>query len=125
MESISTKEKIKELLEGLEDGTITAAQVTESGLHRSVLQEFVKSGEMYHFGRGLYARSSVWKDDFPLLQRKYGRGIYSHNTALYPLGYADPYLLAKYTMHFPKGYNAPSLKQENLTRREQETPPLL
>ena len=37
MESISTKEKIKELLEGLEDGTITAAQVTESGLHRSVL----------------------------------------------------------------------------------------
>ena len=84
MESISTKEKIKELLEGLEDGTITAAQVTESGLHRSVLQEFVKSGEMYHFGRGLYARSSVWKDDFSLLQRKYGRGIYSHNTALYP-----------------------------------------
>ena len=58
---MNAKEKIEELLEASEDGTITAAQVTEAGLHRSVLQEFVKSGET-----------------------------------------------------FPKGYNAPSLKQENL-----------
>ena len=90
-----------------------SAQVTEAGLHRSVLQEFVKSGEMYRFGRGLYVRSSAWEDDFYLLQRKYGRGIYSHDTALYLLGYSDR-TPAKYTMTFPKGYNAPSLKQENL-----------
>ena len=79
---MNAKEKIEELLEASEDGTITAAQVTEAGLHRSVLQEFVKSGEMYRFGRGLYVRSSAWEDDFYLLQRKYGRGIYSHDTAL-------------------------------------------
>ena len=72
---MNAKEKIEELLEASEDGTITAAQVTEAGLHRSVLQEFVKSGEMYRFGRGLYVRSSAWEDDFYLLQRKYGRGI--------------------------------------------------
>ena len=53
------------------------------------------------------------EDDFYLLQRKYGRGIYSHDTALYLLGYSDR-TPAKYTMTFPKGYNAPSLKQENL-----------
>ena len=47
------------------------------------------------------------------MQRKYGRGIYSHDTALYLLGYSDR-IPAKYTMTFPKGYNAPSLKQENL-----------
>ena len=82
---MNAKEKIEELLEASEDGTITAAQVTEAGLHRSVLQEFVKSGEMYRFGRGLYVRSSAWEDDFYLLQRKYGRGIYSHDTALYLL----------------------------------------
>ena len=76
---MNAKEKIEELLEASEDGTITAAQVTEAGLHRSVLQEFVKSGEMYRFGRGLYVRSSAWEDDFYLLQRKYGRGIYSHD----------------------------------------------
>ena len=103
---MNAKEKIEELLEASEDGTITAAQVTEAGLHRSVLQEFVKSGEMYRFGL-------AWEDDFYPLQRKYRRGIYSHDTALHLLGCSDR-TLAKYTMTFPKGYNAPSLKQENL-----------
>ena len=98
---MNAKEKIEELLEASEDGTITAAQVTEAGLHRSVLQEFVKSGEMYRFGRGLYVRSSAWEDDFYLLQRKYGRGIYSHDTALYLLGYSDR-TPAKYTMSSDK-----------------------
>ena len=41
--SMNAKEKIEELLEASEDGTITAAQVTEAGLHRSVLQEDRKS----------------------------------------------------------------------------------
>ena len=102
---MNVKEKIKELREASEDGTITAAQVTEAGLHRSVLQKFVKSGEIYRFGRGLYVWSDVWEDDFYLLQRKYGRGIYSHDTALYLRGYSDR-TPAKYTMTFPKGYNA-------------------
>ncbi len=57
-------------------------------------------------------RSDIWEDDFRLLQCKYERGIYSHDTALYLLGYSDR-TPAKYTMTFPKGYNAPSLKQEN------------
>ena len=110
---MNVKEKIKELREASEDGTITAAQVTEAGLHRSVLQKFVKSGEIYRFGRGLYVQSSAWEDDFYLLQQKYSRGIYSHDTALYLLGYSDR-TPAKYTMTFPKGYNALSLKQETL-----------
>ena len=116
--NMNAKERIEELLEASEDGTITAAQVTEAGLHRSVLQEFVKSGEMYRFGRGLYVRSSAWEDDFYLLQRKYGRGIYSHDTALYLLGYSDR-TPAKYTMTFPKGYNAPSLKPVSYTHLTQ------
>ncbi len=110
---MADKEKIKELLEASPDGTVTAKQVTEAGLHRSILQEFVENGELYRFGRGLYARNDVWEDDFYLLQRKYRRGIYSHDTALYLLGYSDR-TPARYTMTFPKGYNSPSLKQEGI-----------
>ena len=110
---MNAKEKIEELLKASTNGTITTAQVTKAGLHRSILQEFVKNGAIYRFGRGLYVQSSTWEDDFYLLQRKYGRGIYSHDTALYLLGYSDR-TPTKYTMTFPKGYNAPSLKQENL-----------
>lgn len=110
---IGTEITIKTLLENSPDGIITARQITESGMHRSVLQKLVKDGELYRYGRGLYIRSDIWEDDFHLLQCKYGRGIYSHDTALYLLGYSDR-TPAKYTMTFPKGYNAPSLKQENI-----------
>lgn len=106
-------EKIKKLLEALPDGTVTAKQVTTAGLHRSILQKLVDNGELYRFGRGLYVRSDAWEDDFYLLQRKYSRGIYSHDTALYLLGYSDR-TPAKYTMTFPKGYNSTSLKLENI-----------
>lgn len=108
---MSDREKIKKMLEASETGVITSAQVTEAGLHRNSLQQLVKDGEIYRFGRGLYVRRNSWEDDFYLLQKKYGRGIYSHDTALYLLGYSDR-TPAKYTMTFPKGYNAPSLKQE-------------
>ena len=110
---MTDKEKIKELLEASPDGTITAEQVTSAGLYRGILQELVENGEIYRFGRGLYVKSNAWEDDFYLLQRKYGRGIYSHDTALYLLGYSDR-TPAQYTMTFPKGYNAPSLKEENV-----------
>ena len=110
---MNAMEKVEEMLDSSRDGTITTAQVTDAGLHRGVLQELVRSGEIYRYGRGLYVRSDAWEDDLYLLQRKYGRGIYSHDTALYLLGYSDR-APAKYTMTFPRGYNAPSLKDENL-----------
>ena len=110
---MSDREKIKKMLEASENGIITSAQVTEAGLHRNTLQQLVKDGEIYRFGRGLYVRRNSWEDDLYLLQKKYGRGIYSHDTALYLLGYSDR-TPAKYTMTFPKGYNAPSLKQETI-----------
>ena len=56
---MNTREKIEELLEALEYGTITTTQMAEVGLHRSILQEFVKNGEFYRFGRGLYVSSST------------------------------------------------------------------
>lgn len=110
---MTDKEKIKEILEALPDGIISVEQVTTAGLHRSILRELVENGELYRFGRGLYVRSSAWEDDFYLLQRRYRRGIYSHDTSLYLLGYSDR-TPAQYTMTFPKGYNSPSLKQENI-----------
>ena len=79
---LDAKETIKALLEASEDGTITAEQVTQAGLHRSVLQELVKSGELYRFGRGLYVRSGIWEDELYLLQRKYGRDLFYGNSSL-------------------------------------------
>ena len=113
---MSHKEKLEQVLNESENGIITTAQITEAGIHRGVLQELVKKGEIYQFGRGLYVRSDAWEDDFYLLQLRYASGIYSHDTALYLLGYSDR-TPAKYTMTFRRGYNTSSLKQENLIAR--------
>ena len=87
--------------------------MTAAGIHRGILTELTKTGKLIRYGRGIYIKSNAWEDDLYLLQQKYRRGIYSHDTALYLLGYSDR-TPAQYTMTFPKGYNAPSLKQENL-----------
>ena len=62
-------DKVKKLIQSVPGGIITTAQLTKAGLHRGYLHNFVESGELYHFGRGLYVQSSAWEDDFHLLQR--------------------------------------------------------
>ena len=110
---MTDRDKMKGIIQSSPDGVITSKLVTEAGLHRSLIQQFVNNGELIKYGRGLYLRSDVWEDDFYLLQRKYERGIYSHDTALYLLGYSDR-TPAKYTMTFPKGYHTASLKNESI-----------
>lgn len=61
---MSDREKMEKLLKKSTNGIITAAQVTEAGMHRSVLQALVESGEIYRFGKGLYMRNDAWEDDF-------------------------------------------------------------
>ena len=105
--------KLTEFLDSAENGTITSEAVTAYGLHRSVLQELVQNGELQRYARGLYVRADAWEDEFYLLQQKYKKGIFSHDTALYLHGYSDR-TPAGFTMTFPQGYNAASLRQENI-----------
>ena len=110
---MSEKERMAEWIEPFTGGMVTTSQAPEQGFHRSVLQQLVSKGELYRYAEGIYLKKDAWEDEIYLLQLKYKRGVYSHETALYLLGYSDrtPSTL---TMTFPKGYNAPSIKRENL-----------
>lgn len=94
-------------------GIITSKQVTEAGLHRSTLSNLVKEDELIQVGRGIYIKPTVWEDEMYLLQYRYTKGIYSHETALFLHGMSDR-TPARFTMTFPHGYNASSLKGENV-----------
>ena len=111
--SVKENELIKQLLQSSKNGIITTKEITSLGLHRSVLSKLVENGILYRYSSGIYVKSDAWEDDMYLLQQKYSRGIYSHNTALYLLGYSDRTPI-NYTMTFPQGYNTPSLKHENI-----------
>lgn len=108
------KNKVTYVIQNLDkNGIITSHEVSDCGIHRSVLQELTASGEYYQAARGIYVREGEWEDEFFLLQQRYQRGIFSHATALYLYGYSDRVPLS-FQMTFPKGYNSPSLKHENV-----------
>ncbi len=108
------REENKEwILNNTNNGIITSKAVTEHGIHRSVLGEMVKCGELVRCSRGIYMLADEWEDEFYLLQQKYKRGIFSHGTALYLLGYSERVPLM-FHMTFPTKYNSASLKSENV-----------
>lgn len=110
---MTRKEMFSELLKNSTTGMISTKEIVAKGFSRDIIQNFVKSGDLIRFGRGLYSINDVWEDELYMLQQKYSRGIFSHDTALYLLGYSDR-TPSSYTMTFPRGYNTPSLKDENV-----------
>ena len=110
---MNSMKRMKNLISKSTSGIISTQEVFEENITRNTLNKFIKNGELTRFGRGLYTINSAWEDDFFSLQKKYRKGIYSHDTALYLLGYSDR-TPSIYTMTFPKGYNSPSIKQENI-----------
>jgi predicted transcriptional regulator of viral defense system len=95
------------------DGIVTSKQVTEAGFHRSVLPTLVRDNVLVQVSRGVYMKPTAWEDEMYLLQYRYSKGIFSHETALYLHDMTDR-TPSRFTMTFPWGYNAASLKQENM-----------
>ncbi len=95
------------------NSVILSKDVTNAGFHRSVLQKLLNENLLIKLERGIYLKTDSFEDEFLILQRKYSKGIFSDETALFLLGYSDrtPF---KFNMTFPRGYNTNSLKKENV-----------
>ena len=96
---------------------VTTKEKNYYGLHRGILKKLISAGEISKYSKGIYIKNNSWEDEFQLLQLKYPKGIYSHNTALYLLGYSDR-TPALFTMTFPHGYNASSLVNEPIEKKQ-------
>lgn len=105
--------KMENLINKSTSGILSIKEIYSENISREIINKFLENGKLTRFGRGLYTINSAWEDDFFSLQQKYSKGIYSHDTALYLLGYSDR-TPSIYTMTFPKGYNCLSIKQENI-----------
>lgn len=105
-------EKIQEMLVQ-KNGMITASQVTKANIPRHYLRKMLDMGLLTKVDRGIYIEPEILEDEMYILQYKYSRGIFSHETALYIHGLTDRTPM-KYTMTFPYGYHVDSLKGENV-----------
>jgi len=91
----------------------SASQAKEKGVHGQTLCNMVNDGELYKIDRGLYSFNEYWDDDLYVIQKRFSKGIYSHDTAMYLLGYSDR-TPSRYDMTFPQGYNSKKLSEYNL-----------
>lgn len=104
----------KKIFDSALNGVITTKKISEMGIRRSALTELVDSEELVKCSRGVYMVVDEWEDEFYLLQKRYSRGVFSHATALYLLGYSERVPIS-FHMTFVNNYNSPSLKEENVS----------
>lgn len=107
-----TKEKILNLGKK-NNGIITSKMVSEAGLSRKVLAELESSGVLTRVERGIYMMDFGYADDYFLLQHRFPNGVYSHETALFLLGYSDRVPIMP-QMTFPYGFHSTRAKKAGL-----------
>lgn len=95
------------------NGTVTSAMVTQAGISRGNLKYLCDKGRLERSGRGVYILPEVWDDEMYILQTRYKRGIFSHDTALFLWGLTDR-TPNQFCMTFPASYNISSAKKENI-----------
>ena len=97
----------------INNGIVTATQVTEAGIPRRCLSAMADIGIIYRVERGIYALPEVWEDEMFFMQYRFSKGVFSHETSLYLHGMTDCTPI-RYTMTFPFGYNTGSVKKQGI-----------
>ena len=95
------------------NGTVTSAMVTKSGLSRGIIRYLCDRGKLEQSGRGVYILPEILGDEIYTLQIRYKRGIFSHDTALFLWGLTDR-TPNQYCMTFPASYNVSSARANNI-----------
>lgn len=111
----NNKASIQQILK-INNGIVTATQVTEAGIPRRCLSAMVDAGSIYRVERGIYALPEAWEDEMFFMQYRFAKGIFSHETALYLHGMTDRTPI-RYTMTFPFGYNTGSVKKQGIVAK--------
>ncbi len=95
------------------NGVVTTAQVAAAGILRGHLKVLVDKGGLERVERGVYVLPTAWDDEFVNLQARYKKGVFSMETALFLHNLTDR-TPNRFSMTFPLGYHAVSLKAESV-----------
>ncbi|MGX7130874.1 type IV toxin-antitoxin system AbiEi family antitoxin domain-containing protein [Enterococcus songbeiensis] len=95
------------------NGIITTKELKKLGVGRWVLQDLERLEKLFPVQRGIYVTKNGYADDFFLLQQRYPKGIFSHETALYLLGYSDRVPI-QIVMTFKQGTSTTRMKADNI-----------
>lgn len=96
-------ERLKGVFEQ-ENGVLTLERATQLGFSKESVRKAYRRGDLLKAERGIYLLDESYEDDLYIMQLKYSKGIYSHESAcmLHGLTTFSPFA---YIMTFPKGYH--------------------
>ena len=75
-------EKLKQLLKE-NHGMVLTSDLKKHNIARQYLRILMGKGIIERAARGVYVSTDTLEDEFYCLQKRYARGVFSHNTALY------------------------------------------
>lgn len=91
------------------NGVISTRFVTEAGIPRTYLSEFVRKGVLERLERGIYIARDCYDDEMYRFQMRFKQAIFSHETALYFHNLTDRDPLV-YSVTVKTGMNTKSLR---------------
>jgi len=95
------------------NGVLLTKQANELGISRAIIKELVDIGVLQSVQSGIYVTKDGYADDFFLIGQKYRKGIFSHETALYLLGFSDR-APNKIVMTFNHGTSTSRFKEDDI-----------
>lgn len=94
-------------------GVITASAAAKAGVPKSSFYRYISNRGLERQSHGIYLSRDAFPDEFVLLQVRFPKAIFSHDTALFLHGMSErePIPLS---VSVESGYNSPSLKDQGV-----------
>lgn len=96
------------------NGFVFLATLKDSGYPNQSSLNYLKKEGFEKISGGIYLSPLYHEDDMYVFQKRFAKGVYSHETALYLHNLSDvtPF---NYTMTFPRGYHSKKIKEEPIS----------
>ena len=95
------------------NGFLKTSDVIHAEVSKTYLSEYVRNRKLERVAHGLYMSQDAWMDGMYVIQVRYPKAVFSHETALYLLGLAVREPL-KYTVTMKSETNATGLTKQGV-----------
>lgn len=94
-------------------GYLKTSDAVEAGISRSYIMDYVKEYGLERLAQGLYRTEEAWDDGMYVLQTRYPKAVFSHESALYlfDLAVREP---IQYSITLPAGSGSATLASEGI-----------
>ncbi|GHV24158.1 transcriptional regulator [Clostridia bacterium] len=106
---------INQILEK-QDGFILSNDLTKNKIPRIYLSRMVQNGKLEKAERGIYITPNTWEDDMFILQARYSKAVFSHETALFLHGMTEV-TPDRLSITIPNDYSSSTLSRQHVRIR--------